>query len=140
MSLNRVFLMGNLTRDPELRVTASNNTVAKFGLAVNRVWFDKAANEKREEVTFVDCEAWGKTAENIGKFFGKGKPILVEGRLKLDQWEDKQGGKRSRLMVVVESFEFVGGPKDGDAKPASTRREKPVYGGHEPVDEADIPF
>lgn len=141
MSLNKVFLMGNLTRDPETRFTANNQTVTKFGVACNRKWKSKDG-QMQEEVTFVDCEAWGYTAENIGKYFCKGKPILVEGRLKLDQWDAKDGTKRSKLLVVVEEFSFVGGPKDGDA-PATARRTNPTpqYGdAHQPVDEDSIPF
>lgn len=126
MSINRVILMGNLTRDVETRATASNMTVANFGIACNRKWKAKDG-QMQEEVTFVDCEAWGGVAENIARYFGKGKPILIEGRLKLDQWGDKQGGKRSKLLVVAETFSFVGGPKDGDAKPAPARREKPPH-------------
>lgn len=124
MSLNRVFLMGNLTRDPEVRATANNQTVTKFGVACNRKWVKDG--QTQEEVTFVDCEAWGKAAENIGRFFTKGKPILVEGRLRLDQWDAKDGTKRSKLLVVVDTFTFVGGPKD-DAQPTTARREKPPH-------------
>lgn len=151
-NVNKVFLMGNLTRDPEVRVTPNNFTVCKFGLAVNRYWFDKNANERREEVTFVDCEAWGRTAENIGKFFAKGRPIFIEGRLRLDQWEDKEGGKRSRLLVVAEEFQFVdsksggsggGGPEGGSSRPVA-RAAAPATGdygaAHEPIAEDDIPF
>jgi len=112
-SFNKVILMGNLTRDPQLRYLAQNNTaVADFGIAVNRK-FKAASGEDREEVTFIDVTAWGKTAELINQYFTKGKPIFIEGRLKLDQWEDKQGGgKRSKLSVVIENFQFVGG-RDG---------------------------
>lgn len=105
-SYNKVLLMGNITRDIELKSIGSGNTVANIGLAVNRRYTTQSG-ERREEVTFVDCEAWGKTGENIAKFFSKGRPIFIEGRLKLDQWEDKEGKKHSRLRVVVESFEFV---------------------------------
>jgi single-strand DNA-binding protein len=108
-SYNKVILMGNITRDIELRhLPSSNNAIAKFGIAVNRKWRDNNTNELREEVTFVDCDAFGKTAENIAKFFSKGKPIFVEGRLKLDTWKDKtDGSDRSKMKVVVESFEFI---------------------------------
>jgi single-strand DNA-binding protein len=112
-SYNKVLLMGNLTRDPQMRYIPSTNTpVVDFGIAVNRR-FKAASGEDREEVTFVDCSAFAKTAELINQYFSKGKPIFVEGRLKLDQWEDKQGGgKRSKLSVVVENFQFIGG-RDG---------------------------
>ena len=108
-SFNKVILMGNLTRDPELRYTPSGTAIAKMGLAVNRVWRDSEGQQK-EEVTFVDVDAFGKQAETIGQYMQKGRPILVEGRLKLDQWEDKNSGqRRSKLGVVLERFTFVGG-------------------------------
>ncbi len=111
-SFNKVILMGNLTRDPQLKYLPSQTPVADFGLAMNRR-FKGQNGEDREEVTFVDCSAFSKTAELINQYFTKGKPIFIEGRLKYDSWEDKQGGgKRSRLLVVVENFQFVGG-RDG---------------------------
>jgi len=118
-SYNKVILMGNITRDIELRHLPSSMAVATIGIAVNRKWRDQATNELREEVTFVDCEAFGKTAENIAKFFSKGKPIFLEGRLRLDTWKDKtDGSNRSKMKVVVDSFEFIeakagGGPGGG---------------------------
>ena len=106
-NLNKVFLMGNLTRDVELRSTPSGQQVAKVGLAINRVWTGQDG-EKREDTTFVDCEAWGKTGETMAKYLSKGRPVFIEGRLKLDQWEDKESGqKRSKMGVVVESFQFI---------------------------------
>jgi single-strand DNA-binding protein len=111
-SFNRVILMGNLTRDPQLKYLPSQMAVAEFGLAMNRR-YRTANGEDREEVTFVDCSAFGKTGELINQYFTKGRPIFIEGRLKYDQWEDKQGGgKRSRLTVVVDNFQFVG-PREG---------------------------
>src|SRR3954462_13123646 len=112
-SFNKVLLMGNLTRDPQLKYLPSSNTaVAEFGLACNRK-FRTANGEDREEVTFVDVTAFGKQAEVINQYCQKGKPLFIEGRLKLDQWEDKQGGgKRSKLTVVIENFQFIGG-RDG---------------------------
>src|SRR3954468_20815278 len=111
-SYNRVLLLGNLTRDPALKYTPSQMAVCEFGVACNRK-FRTAQGEDREEVTFVDVTAWGKQAEVINQYMTKGKPIFIEGRLKYDQWEDKQGGgKRSKLTVVVENFQFVGG-RDG---------------------------
>ena len=108
-SFNKVILMGNLTRDPELRYTSGGTAIAKLGLAVNRVWRD-AEGQQKEETTFVDIDAFGKQAETLGLYMQKGRPILVEGRLKLDQWEDKNTGQnRSRLGVVLERFSFVGG-------------------------------
>ena len=114
-NFNKVILAGNLTRDPELRYTPKGTAIAKIGLAVNRVWTNEAG-EKKEEVTFVDVDVFGRTAENVGQYMRKGRPILIEGRLKLDQWDDKQTGqKRSRMKVVAESFQFVGGPGQGGA-------------------------
>src|SRR5215210_7675067 len=111
-SFNKVLLMGNLTRDPQLKYLPSQTAVAEFGVACNRK-FRTAQGEDREEVTFVDCTAWGKQAEVINQYMTKGKPIFIEGRLKYDSWEDKQGGgKRSKLSVVIENFQFVGG-RDG---------------------------
>ena len=111
-SYNKVLLMGNLTRDPQLKYLPSQMAVVEFGIAVNRKF--KAANgEDREEVNFIDCTAWGKTGELINQYFQKGKPIFLEGRLKYDSWEDKNGGgKRSKLTVVIENFQFIGG-RDG---------------------------
>lgn len=105
---NKVILAGNLTRDPELRYTPSGTAIAKMGIAVNRKWKDSQSNEMREEVTFIDVDAFGKQAETIGQYLKKGRPILIEGRLKLDQWDDKKTQeKRSRLGVVLESFSFL---------------------------------
>lgn len=111
-SFNKVILMGNLTRDPELRQFPSGGYVCKLGLAVNRR-FKTAQGEERDEVTFVDVEAFNKQAEVLAKFMTKGRPLLVEGRLKLDQWQDSEGNNRSRLGVVLESFTFIGGRGDG---------------------------
>lgn len=111
-SLNRVMLMGNITRDPELRYLPTNNTpVVNIGLAVNRRWRNQQG-EQQEEVTFIDCEAFGKTAEVINQYFRKGNPIFIEGRLKLDQWQDKEGHNRSKLKVVVENFQFIDSKND----------------------------
>lgn len=153
-SYNKVLLMGNLTRDPELRFTASNQPVAQIGLAVNR-HYTSSTGEKKEEVTFVDCEAWGRTAELINQYFSKGRPIFIEGRLKLDQWEDQQGQKRSRHKVVIESFQFVdsrgggggeGGGERSEPRSAGGPRPARAAGGaassapHQPIEEEDIPF
>jgi len=111
-SFNKVILMGNLTRDPELRVTANGNSICKLGLATSRVYSTKDG-ERREETTFVDIDAFGKQAEVISKYMRKGRPIMVEGRLKLDQWES-DGQKRSKLSVVLENFQFIGGRDEND--------------------------
>src|SRR5471030_1934148 len=125
-NFNKVILAGNLTRDPELRYTPKGTAIAKITLAINRTWKSETG-ESKEEVTFVDVEAFGRTAENIGQYFKKGRPILIEGRLKLDQWDDKQtGAKRSKLGVTLENFQFMdskgGGDGGGsDAPPRSSR-------------------
>lgn len=114
-SFNKVILVGNLTRDPELRYTPKGTAIAKLGLAVNRKWTTEAG-EKKEEVTFVDVDAFGRTAENCGQYLKKGRSILVEGRLRLEQWDDKQSGqKRQKLGVVSEAIQFLGGGKDSDS-------------------------
>jgi len=112
-NFNKVYLIGNLTRDPELRVTPKGTAICQFGLAVNRSFKDESGS-MREETTFVDVEAWGRQGETISKYCQRGRPLFVEGRLKLDQWEDKASGqKRSRLKVVLEGFQFLGGRGDG---------------------------
>ncbi len=112
-NLNRVLLIGNLTRDPELRVTPKGTAICQFGLAVNRSFKDEAG-QTREETTFIDIEAWAKSAEIIAKYCTKGKSLFVEGRLKLDQWEDKTTQqKRSKLKVVLENFQFLGSREGG---------------------------
>src|SRR3954468_582647 len=116
-SFNKVFLMGNLTRDPALKYLPNQPAVVEFGLACNRKW--KGPNgEDREDVTFVDCASFGKQAEGINQYFTKGKAIFIGGRRKLDSWEVKQGGgKRSRLSVVIENFQFVGSRDGGGGGP-----------------------
>jgi single-strand DNA-binding protein len=135
--VNKVFLMGNLTRDPELKSTSSNQSIANFSVAVNEKWTDKSG-EKKERVAFIDCEAWGKTAENVARFFTKGKPIIVEGRLKQDSWEDKAtGAKRSKLLVTVDTFHFCGGDKGGGSASAPAQARN---GGSDEIDAESIPF
>ena len=121
-SYNKVILMGNLTRDVQLKHTASQ-AVADISIAVNRKFKTKDGQD-REEVTYVDCECWGPRAEVIAKFFSKGKPIFIEGRLKLDSWEDKDGQKRSKLKVSIDSFEFVGGSGGGAGGGGEYTREE----------------
>jgi len=114
-SFNRVILAGNMTRDPESRALPSGQALTKFSRAINRSYTTKEG-EKREEVTYVDIESYGKQAEVIAKYCSKGSGILVEGRLKLDSWDDKKTGeKRSRLGVVLENFTFIGGRAPGAA-------------------------
>jgi single-strand DNA-binding protein len=119
-SFNKVILMGNLTRDPELRVTPKGTAVCQLGLAVNSTYKDKEGNTK-EEVTFVDIDVFGRQAEVIAKYMSKGRPILVEGRLKQDSWDDKKTGeKRNKMKVVLENFQFVGSRGEGGEGAASS--------------------
>lgn len=112
-SYNKVLLLGNLTRDPEVRMTPKGTAVCQFGLAVNRRYRDDQGQD-HEETTFVDIEAWGKQADVIAKYCTKGRPLFVEGRLKLDSWEDKNTKeKRSKMKVVLENFQFIGGQAQG---------------------------
>jgi single-strand DNA-binding protein len=113
-SYNKVILVGNLTRDPEVRYTPGGMAVTDVGLAVNRQWFDKGSNERKEETTFVDVTLWGRTAEVAGEYLSKGRSVLIEGRLQLDSWDDKETGKRrSRLKVVGESMQMLGSAGQG---------------------------
>lgn len=113
-SFNKVILMGNLTRDPQVRYTPRGSAVAEIGLAVNRTWFDKQSNSRKEEVTFIDVTLWGRDAEVAGEYLSKGRPVLIEGRLQLDSWDDKETGqKRSKLRVVGESMTMLGSRGEG---------------------------
>jgi single-strand DNA-binding protein len=117
-NFNKVILAGNLTRDPELRYTPKGVAIAKLGLAINRSWKNEAG-ETKEEVTFVDVDSFGRQAEVIAQYLKKGRPVLIEGRLRLDQWDDKQTGqKRSKLGVVLESFSFIDSKGGGEGAPA----------------------
>ena len=144
-SFNKVILMGNLTRDPELRYTPKGTAVAKLGLAVNRSWRN-AEGQQQDETTFVDVDAFGKQAETLGQYMQKGRPILVEGRLKLDQWEDKNTGQnRSKLGVILEKFSFVGGgSQNGGTTSTSQATAPPTTSEVPPFDDGpsddDVPF
>lgn len=127
-SLNKVFLIGNLTRDPEIRYTPKGSAVAEIGLAVSRK-FKGDDGQMREESTFVDITLWGKLAELAGQYLKKGSPIFVEGRLQLESWDDKQTGqKRTKMKVVGEMMQFLGSKREGDSgtqsqsRPASGQR------------------
>ena len=154
-NLNKVLLMGNLTRDPEVRYTPKGTAVTELGIAVNRIYTGENG-EKREEVTFVDVTVWGRTAENVGEYLRKGRPVFIEGRLQLDSWEDKQSGqKRNKLKVVADNVQFLGsrgsgggggGSEEGDEAPRSgtgggARNTPPAKssGPAEPDDD-EIPF
>ena len=135
-NFNKVFLMGNLTRDPEVRYTPKGTAIATIGLAVNRVWTTESG-EKKEEVTFVDVDVWGRQAETIGQYMSKGRPIFIEGRLRLDSWDDKETGqKRNKMKVVCESFQFIGAPKGNaefsDAASSEERPQRPTSRGARP--------
>jgi len=108
-NFNKVMLIGNLTRDPELRYTQGGMALVKFGLAVNHKYRNKSTNEMVEETTFVDIEGWGPPAETFKQYMSKGRPVFVEGRLRLNRWEGKDGQKQSKLLVVMENFQFLGG-------------------------------
>jgi len=144
-NFNKVILAGNLTRDPELRYTPKGTAIAKIGLAINRKWTNEAG-ETKEDVTFVDVDAFGKQAEVIGQYMRKGRPLLVEGRLKLDQWDDKQTGqKKSRLGVTLESFQFLdsgnregGGALSAPSAPSAPRPSRPAAPSA-PAPDSDVP-
>ena len=151
---NKVTLMGNLTRDPELKSTPSGQSVASFSLAVNRSW-KNANGETQEAVDYIDCNAWGKAGEIITQYMQKGRPILISGRLQQRSWE-QEGQKRSKVEVVVEDFNFIGGgegggsgtysaPKESSSSssaPKSAKKEDTSSDdlGNEPINLDDIPF
>lgn len=128
MNLNKVMLGGNLCREVSVRQTAGGKPVSAFTVAVNRSWKSESG-EEREEVTFVDCSAFGRTGEVIAQYFDKGRPILVEGRLRQENWETKDGQKRTKLSLVVEQFHFVGGnkPASDPAAPAPAAPDTEPY-------------
>lgn len=112
-SFNKVILMGNLTRDPEVRYTTGGSAVCDITLAINHNYTDKRSNERREEVSFIDITLWGRTAEIAGEYLAKGRPVLIEGRLQQDKWDDKETGqKRSKLKVVADGMQLLGGRGD----------------------------
>lgn len=122
-SFNKVILLGNLTRDPQVKYTPSGTALAELGLAVNRTWFDKQSNSRREETTFVDVTLWGRDAEVAGEYLAKGRPVLIEGRLQLDTWDDKTTGqKRSKLRVVGERMQMLGSRGDGPGSGGGSSR------------------
>jgi single-strand DNA-binding protein len=154
---NKVILLGNLTRDPQLRYLPNNTAVCDFGLAVNRRWRDRDGNQ-RDEVCFVDVAAFGRPAEVINQYMSKGRQMLVEGRLKFDSWTGQDGQKRSKHSIVVDNFQFVGAREDttggGDSGPSrggytpterespvpDTRTAEPLEPDAPPPSDSDIPF
>ncbi len=130
--VNKVILIGRLTRDPQMRYTPTQTAICEFGLAVGRK-FKTAAGEAREETAFIDCTVWGKGGEIFNQYMAKGKQVYIEGRLKFDSWEDKQGGgKRSKLTVVVDDFQFLGAPGDHQRGAAAQGGEEQDAGGTPP--------
>lgn len=119
-SFNKVILVGNLTRDPQVKYTTGGTAVTEIGLAVSRQWFDKQSNSRKEETTFVDVTLWGRQAEVAGEYLAKGRPVLIEGRLQLDTWDDRETGqKRSKLRVVGENMTMLGSRGDSGGGAAS---------------------
>ena len=139
-SYNKIIMIGNLTRDPQLSYLPSQTPVVEFGLASNRRWRDKDGNN-RDETCFVDCRAYGRMAENISKYCQKGRPLLVEGRLTFDQWETPEGAKRSKHRITVESFTFVDS-RGGAAASGSNDPQPPAAPADDssPPPNDDIPF
>ena len=147
-SYNKVILMGNLTRDPELKYLPSGAAVANFGLAMNETYTDRQTGEKKEEVCFVDVEAWGRQAEIANEYLQKGSSVFIDGSLRFDSWEADDGTKRSRLKVRAFRFQFIGGRQDGDGggaydqaspAPGSSAPEFSGEQGSSTTDD-DIPF
>jgi single-strand DNA-binding protein len=149
-SFNKVILLGNLTRDPEVRYTPKGTAVTELGMAVNRV-YTAENGEKREEATFVDVTLWGRTAEIAGEYLKKGRPVFIEGRLQLDTWDDKQSGqKRSKLKVVGEGLQLIGsrpggaggggGDEESAGAPRSSKPAPPPKAAPSGPDDDEIPF
>jgi single-strand DNA-binding protein len=138
-SFNKVILIGNLTRDPELKYTPKGTAACQIGMAVNRKWRNEQGQDQ-EEVTFLDVQSWGKQAEAISKYLRKGSPLFVEGRLKLEEWE-KDGKKQSKLRVVLESFQFLGGAKqEGQQAPKAASAAPTASPDGPPPEDDDVPF
>lgn len=136
-SFNKVILLGNLTRDPEVRSLPSGQTVTEIGVASNRTYtVGGPGGEKKEEVTFVDVSFWGRGGELIAQYLHKGDPIFIEGRLNFRQWEGKDGTKRSKLSVVGENFQFIGAPRGGQSGGGGGA---PARGRSAPAGEAEAP-
>lgn len=151
-SVNKVMLLGNVTRDPEVRYTPKGTAVTEVGLAVNRIVPGEPGSERREETTFIDVTLWGRTAEIAGEYLKKGRPVFFEGRLQLDTWDDKQSGqKRSKLKVIGESMQLLGGGgrgggggesggDEGPSAPSRPARQAPPARSEPDEEPDDIPF
>ena len=137
MNFSQTILAGHLTRDPEIKFFKNGGCVTEFGLAVNRPPYTNDADEVIEEVDFFDCKAFSKVGENIEKFFSKGKPIFVTGVLMQERWETDEGDNRSRVIIKVLRFNFVGPREDGDSPPSTASSSKQSS---EPIEDEDIPF
>jgi len=151
---NKVILIGNLTRDIELRYTPSGTAVAKFGLATNRVYSDPVTKEKKQEVMFIDITVFGRAAETANQYLRKGSQVLVEGRLSLNQWTDQTGQKRSKHEIIAENVKFLGGRDNNNSQPMQNTQpqpQQPQYNQPQPkaennnvasidIDEEEIPF
>lgn len=133
-SFNKIILIGNLTRDPQLSYLPNQTPVVEIGLAVNRKW-KGSDGQPREEVCFIDCRAFGKQAETINQYLSKGKSVLIEGRLTFDQWESKDGVKRNKHRVAVERFTFLSAPGERNNQPAPAETPQQGPTGEEPQDE-----
>ena len=133
---NKVILIGHLTREPQLSYLPSQTSVCEFGMAINRV-FKKQDGSEGKEICYVDCQMFGKRAEVVNKYFKKGDPIFVEGRLKFDQWNAQDGSKKSKLRVFVENFEFVGERKQRQEEQQDSPADEPSA---PPMDDTQIPF
>lgn len=139
LNYNKVVIAGNLTRDPEIKFN-TQTAIGKFGLAINSKYKTKGG-EQREETTFVDVECFGRTAELVGQYLAKGRGCLIEGRLKFDQWDDKETGqKRSKLKVVADSVQFVGGKQEGGQAAAHSEATGPSVPNQAPIDDSEAPF
>ncbi len=135
-SYNKILLLGNLTRDPQLSYTPNQTAVVDFGLATNRKWTGQDGSQK-EETCFVDCRAFGRQAETINKYLSKGKPVFIEGRLTFDSWTAQDGTKRSRHRVTVDTFQFISGSGGDNQGSQGTNAETDE---NRPVSDDDIPF
>jgi single-strand DNA-binding protein len=125
-NLNKVLLIGNLTRDPQLTYLPNQTPVVEFGLATNRKWTDKATGEQREDTCFVDCRCYGRPAETLNKYMRKGNPLFIEGRLQLNTWTSQEGQRRSKLRVIVEMFQFLGSPNRSGQPSSAAATQAPM--------------
>jgi single-strand DNA-binding protein len=140
-SVNKVLLLGNLTRDPELRYTPQGAAVCEFSLALNRAYTSKQTGQRVEEVSFVDVVAWARTAELCAEYLKKGRQVFVEGRLTQDRWESPEGKKMSKLRVTAEAVTFLGGRPAGEARPGAAPGAAPAAPEEAPAEaDPDMPF